>query len=74
MACTATAEKMTLPAGTFDAMRIDLACGGHKSSIWLAPGTGIVKWEFGELKSIEPIASFESHAHAQLRSRGFGGR
>lgn len=43
---TATAEKVTVPAGTFDSIRVDTNTRiDGKESIWLVRGRGIVKWQ-----------------------------
>lgn len=39
-------DKVTVPAGTFEAIRVDIASRfGMKESIWFARGKGIVKWK-----------------------------
>lgn len=43
---TTTAEKVTVPGGTFDAIRVDMDTRvDGKESIWLVRGRGIVKWQ-----------------------------
>ncbi len=40
------AERVTVPAGTFDAIRVDMDTKvGGKEALWLVRGQGVVKWE-----------------------------
>ncbi len=54
MEAKATSERITVPAGTFDALRIDVSHGkSSETSYWIVRGMGIVKSGEGELVKIE---------------------
>jgi len=67
---TAVAERVTVPAGAFDAIRVDAAEGSRTTSMWLVKGVGIVKQVAGgrtsELVKIERPAEAAKRLVAHL--------
>ena len=55
--CTAHGvENVTVPAGTFQAMRIDIIADGAPQTEWYAPGVGLVKWADSHKHGMELVS------------------